>query len=73
VMDVCKFNTVKAKDFDEAILVVQVWVGMFEIRDVLLDRRSSVNIISKSLWMKLKLRKPQPTSFVVCMDNRHNV
>jgi hypothetical protein len=37
VTDVSKFSTIKAEYFDEAILVVQVWVGKFEIRDVLLD------------------------------------
>jgi hypothetical protein len=49
VMDVCKFNTIKVEDFDEAIPIVQVQVGMFEIRDVLLDRRFGVNVISNSL------------------------
>jgi hypothetical protein len=40
---------------------------------VLLDRGSSVNVTSKSLWKKLKLKKPQPTSFVICMANQHKV
>ncbi len=49
VMDVCKVSTIKAENFDEAIPIVQVQVGKFEIRDVLLDRRYGVNVISKSL------------------------
>jgi N-acetylmuramic acid 6-phosphate (MurNAc-6-P) etherase len=49
VMDACKISIIKAEDFDEAILVVQVRVGKFKIRDVLLDRGSGVNVISKSL------------------------
>ncbi len=48
-MDVCKVSTIKAENFDEAIPIVQVQVGKFEIRDVLLDRRYGVNVISKSL------------------------
>ncbi len=46
VMDVCKVSTIKAKDFDEAILIVRIRVGKFEVRDVLLNGGSSVNIIS---------------------------
>jgi hypothetical protein len=65
VMDVCKVNTIKVEDFDEAILVVQVQVGNFDVKDALLDKGSSVNIILESLRKKLGLRKPQPTSFVV--------
>jgi MarR-like DNA-binding transcriptional regulator SgrR of sgrS sRNA len=49
VMDVCKVNIVKVKDFDEVVLVVQVQVRKFEIKNVLLDRGSSVNVTSKSL------------------------
>ncbi len=48
-MDVCKVNTVNVKDFDEVVLVVQIQVGKFEIKNVLLDRGSSVNVTSKSL------------------------
>jgi hypothetical protein len=45
--------------------VVQVWVGKFEVRDVLLNGGSSVNIILKSLRKKLGLRRPQSNPFVV--------
>ncbi len=58
VADVCKVTT-KVKDFDEAMLVVQVQVGKFEVRNVLLDGGSNVNIISESLKKKLKLKRPQ--------------
>jgi len=70
VMDLCKVSTIKAKDFDEAILVVQVRVGKFEVKDVLLDGGSSVNIISLSLRKKFWLRKPQLASFVIYMANQ---
>jgi hypothetical protein len=45
VVDVCKVTT-NVEDFDEAMSIVQVWVGKFEVRDVLLDGGSNVNIIS---------------------------
>jgi hypothetical protein len=35
--DVCKVNTIKVEDFDEPIPIVQVRIGKFEIRNVLLD------------------------------------
>jgi hypothetical protein len=73
VMDVCKVTTIEVEDFDEAIPVVQVQVGNFEVRDVLLDRGSSVNIILESLRKKLELRKLQPTSFVVHMVDQQKV
>ncbi len=57
VANICKVTT-KVKDFDEVIAIVQVWVGKFEVRDVLLDNGSSVNIIFESLRKKLKLKKP---------------
>ncbi len=57
VADVCKVTT-KVKDFDEAMLVVQVQVGKFEVRNLLLDGGSNVNIISESLKKKLKLKRP---------------
>jgi hypothetical protein len=69
-MDVCKVNTIKVEDFDEAF---QVQVGKFEVRDVLLDRGSSVNIILESLRKKLGLRKPQLASFVVHMVDQQKV
>jgi hypothetical protein len=71
--NVCKVSTVRAEDFDEPIPIVQVRTGKFEIRDVLLDGGSNVNIISKSLRKKLRLRKPQLTSLVVCMANQWKV
>jgi len=55
-VDVCKVTT-KVEDFDEAMPIVQVWEGKFEVRDVLLDGGSNVNIISKSLEKKFGLKK----------------
>jgi hypothetical protein len=40
---------------------------------VLLDGGPSVNIISKILRKKLRLKKLQPTSFVVHMDDQRKV
>jgi len=73
IANVCKVIATKIKDFDEAILIVQIHVGKFGIRDVLLDDRSNVNIISKSLRKKLGLRRPKLAPFVVRMDNRRKV
>jgi hypothetical protein len=67
IANVCKVTTTKIKDFDEAILVIQVHVGKFGVRDVFLNGGSGMNIISKSLRKKLGLRKPKPTPFVVRM------
>jgi hypothetical protein len=72
VVDICKVIT-KVEDFDEVMPVVQVRVGKFEVRDVLLDDSSRVNIISKSLRKKLKLRKPQLAPFVVQMVDQQKV
>jgi hypothetical protein len=47
------------------VLVVQVRVGKFEVRDVLLNSGSDVNIIFESLKKKFKLKRPQSTPFVV--------
>jgi hypothetical protein len=47
VVDVCKITT-KVEDFDEVMPIIQIWVGKFVVRDVLLDGGSGVNIISKS-------------------------
>jgi hypothetical protein len=49
------------------MLVVQVRIGKFGVRDVLLDGRCGVNIISKSLRKKVGLRNPQLAPFVVRM------
>ncbi len=58
VANVCKITT-KVEDFDEVMPIVQVRVGKFEVKDMLLDGGSSVNIISKSLKRKLRLRRLQ--------------
>ncbi len=52
VMDVCKVSIVKIEDFDEAILVVQVQVNKFEVKNMWLDGGSGVNIILESLRKK---------------------
>jgi len=46
IFNVCIVITTKIEDFDEAILVVQIHVGKFGIKDVLLDGGLGVNIIS---------------------------
>jgi hypothetical protein len=71
-VDVCKIIR-KVEDFDEAMSVVQVQVGKFEVRDVLLDGGFNVNIISKSLKKKLRLRRPQSIPFMVQMANQRKV
>jgi len=68
--DVCKVTTIKIKDFDEVLLIVQVQIGKFGVWDVLLDGRCSVNIISKSLRKKIGLRKLQLAMFVVRMADQ---
>jgi hypothetical protein len=72
VADVCKIIT-KVEDFDEVMLIVQVWVGKFEVTDVLLDGGSGVNIISESLKSKLGLRRLQSAPFVVQMVDQWKV
>jgi hypothetical protein len=67
IANVCKWIVTKIEDFDEAILVVQICVGKFGIRDVLLDGGSSVNVIFLSLKKKLGLKKPKLVPFVVMM------
>ncbi len=67
IANVYKITTTKVEDFDEAIPVVQVRVGKFRVRDVLLNDKSSVNIIFESLKKKLVLRKPKLAPFIVRM------
>jgi len=72
VVDVCKVTT-KVEVFDEAMLIVQVRVGKFEVKDVLLDNGYNVNIISESLRKKLGLKRPQSAPFVVRMAYQQKV
>jgi hypothetical protein len=65
IVDVYKVTTIIVEDFDETILLVQVRIGKFRVKDVLLDNGSSVNIISKSLRKKLGLRKPKLALFTI--------
>jgi len=58
ITNVYKVTTIKVEDFDETILVVQVHIGKFGMRDILLDGRSNANIIFESLRKKLGLRNP---------------
>ncbi len=67
IANVYKITTTKVEDFDEALPVVQVRVGKFRVRDVLLNDKSSVNIIFESLKKKLVLRKPKLAPFIVRM------
>jgi hypothetical protein len=55
------------------MLVVQIQVEKFEIRDVLLNGGFDVNINFESLRKKLGLRILQLTSFVVQMANEMKV
>ncbi len=73
VTNVCKITTIKIKDFDEALLVVQVRIGKFGVQNVLLDGRCGVNIILKSLRKKVGLRISQPIPFVVIMVEQRKV
>jgi len=72
VANVCKVIT-KVENFDKVMQVVQVRVGKFEIKDVLLDSGFNANIISKSLKKKLELKTPQSAPFVVRMANQKKV
>ncbi len=58
IVDVYKVTTIEVEDFAEAILVVQVHIGKFGVRDVLLNGRYGANIIFESLRKKLRLRNP---------------
>jgi hypothetical protein len=73
IADVCKVTTTKIKDFDEAILIVQIHVGKFGRLYALLEGGSGVNIISKSLKKKLGLKKPKPIPFIVRVVNQRKV
>ncbi len=55
------------EDFDETTLVVQIRIGKFEVRDVLLHIGFSMNIVYESLRKKLGLKKPKLAPFVVKM------
>jgi hypothetical protein len=58
----------KIENFDKVMPIVQVRMGKFEIRDVLLDGGFNVNIIFfESLRNKLRLRRLQLVPFVVQM------
>jgi len=72
VANVCKVIT-KVENFDKVMQVVQVRVGKFEIKDVLLDSGFNANIISKSLKKKLELKTLQSAPFVVRMANQKKV
>jgi len=67
IANVYKITTTKVEDFDEAIPVVQVRIGKFGMRDVLLNDKSNVNIIFESLKKKLVLKKPKLAPFIVRM------
>lgn len=67
IMNACKVTTTKEKDFDENMLVVQIQIQKYGMRNVLLDGGFGMNIASKGLWKKLGLRKPQLAPFGVCM------
>ncbi len=68
VVDVYKVTT-KIEDFDEDMLVVQVWVENLGIRDVLPNGRFGVNIIFESLRKKTQVEEAQ-TSSICGVDGR---
>ncbi len=70
VTNVCKVTTIKIEDFDEVVLVVQIRIRKFGVRNVLLDGGCGVNIILKNLRKKVGLRKPQLAPFVVKMVDK---
>jgi hypothetical protein len=67
VVDVCKVTISKVEDFDKAIHVVQVRVRKLGMKDVVLDGGFRINIVSKELRKKLRLKRPQLAPFMVCM------
>ncbi len=46
-MNACKVTTTKEKDFDENMLVVQIQIQKYGMRNVLLDGGFGMNIASK--------------------------
>ncbi len=52
IVDVYKVTTTPVEDFDEAIPIVQVRIGKFRVKDVLLNSGSNMNIISENLKKK---------------------
>jgi hypothetical protein len=73
VANVCKVTTVKVEDFDEAMHVVQVKIGKLGVKDVLLDGKFGVNIISKELRKKVGLKRLQLAPFMAYMANQRRV
>jgi hypothetical protein len=71
--DVYKITSTKVEDLDEVILVVQVCIRKFGVRDILLDGGSGVNMISESLRKKIGLKKPKLAPFVVRMADQKKV
>jgi hypothetical protein len=68
VVDIYKV-IINVENFDEAMPIVQVRVGRFEVRDVLLDGDFDAKIIFGSLKNKIQLKKIQLAPFVVQMAN----
>jgi hypothetical protein len=67
IINACKVTTTKEKYFDENMLVVQIQIEKYGMRNVLLDGGFGMNIASKALWKKLGLRKPQLAPYGICM------
>lgn len=53
--------------------VVQIRVGKLGVKDVVPDGGFRINIISKELRKKLRLRRPQLAPFMVCMADQRKV
>jgi hypothetical protein len=56
-------------EVDNRMAVIQVQVGKNTIKDVLLDGKTSVNIITKNLKTKLGLPKPRPAPYHLRMTD----
>jgi len=73
VANVCKITNKKIENFEEAMLVLWVWVQKYGMKNVLLNGGSNVNNILESLRKKLGLRRPQLAPFVIMMVNKWKV
>jgi hypothetical protein len=50
--------------------MIQVQVGKKYIDNLLIDRGSGVNMITKNLKVQLSLSKPNPSPYNLCMENQ---
>ncbi len=72
VANAYKVTTTKAKDFDEAMPIVEVRVGRLGVKDLLVGRGSKINIILIEKEAQ-GFRRLQLAPFMVHMVNHHKV